>query len=450
MSKQILYNAMDNYYKARAGSASDALFKSVGTIAGLATVYFNEQRKKAQKKFEQFDVSEIPTATALWNAPSQKLWVNELTSMNNEMNRLMKRPNKNAAEIMQVWKKYENLKGYINKMPGFVTEAKANMGEGEGGSNYSMASNDNYINQIINEDYQIYKYAVGEYMIRLLTDTPDDQLTEYEGTLDDFQDMIFLERKDIGDNVVSIIDKIVKNDRSYEDGELQQTLSDITADKKTLSSAFWDDIFQLTSGPFDSTTLAGQFAFESGHDAAKMEEYRVSSSVFRNLDPEEQKQRLDEMSMYVRGKLSLLSTSRWQNNQKKKKGGSGSTTGDATKTLYFDGRPMETFKEKYKSVTVNRVDYSPRVINNLLEKIESKYREPGSEISFKWGNDYYIHDGQNWISSGRLNKKRKRWDVVGTDTQLLDSLGFGDYLGMASGGGSTGGGGEFDNMGFGE
>ena len=109
MSKQLLYNAMNEYYKSRAGSASDALFKSTGTIAGLATVYFNEQRKKAQKKYAQFDVSEVPTATALWNAPSQQLWVNELTSMNNEMNRLMKRPDKNAAQIMQLWKQYENL-----------------------------------------------------------------------------------------------------------------------------------------------------------------------------------------------------------------------------------------------------------------------------------------------------------------------------------------------------
>ena len=114
----------------------------------------------------------------------------------------MKRPDKNAAQIMDLWKKYENLKGYINKMPGFISEAKANANNGEGTSNYSMASNDNYINQIVNEQYQVYKNDVGEYMIRLLTDTPDDQLTPYEGTLDDFQDMIFLERKDIGDNVV--------------------------------------------------------------------------------------------------------------------------------------------------------------------------------------------------------------------------------------------------------
>ena len=448
MSKQLLYNAMNEYYKSRAGSASDALFKSVGTVTGLATVYFNEQRKKAQKKYAQFDVSEVPTATALWNSPSRQLWVNELTGMNNEMNKLMKRPDKNAAQIMDLWKHYENLKGYINKMPGFISEAKANANNGEGTSNYSMASNDNYINQIVNEQYQVYKNDAGEYMIKLLTDTPDVQLTPYEGTLDDFQDMIFLERKDIGDNVVSIINKIVKNDRAYEDGELQQTISDITADKQILSSAFWDDIFQLTSGPFKSTTLASEFAMESGYDADKMQEYRVSSAIFRNLKPEEQQQRLDEISMYVRGKLSLLATARWQNNLKPEKTGKGS----GTATLYFDGKPMETLSEKYKTVDIGRGSYNPRVINNLLRKIESKYVEPGTDgISFKWGNNFYLYDGQNWRTSGRSGKKRRRWEVVGTDTQLLDSLGFGDYLGMSTGGGGTTGstgGGEFDNMGF--
>ena len=447
MSKQLLYNAMNEYYKSRAGSASDALFKSVGTVTGLATVYFNEQRKKAQKKYAQFDVSQVPTATALWNGSSQQLWVDELTGMNNEMNRLMKKPDKNAAKIMQLYKQYENVKTYINKMPGFVAEAKANANDGDGTSNYSMASNDNHINQIINENYEVFKDEAGQYMIRLLTDTPDDQLTTYEGTLDDFQDMIFLERKDVGDNVVSIINKIVKNDRAYEDGELQQTISDITSDKQVLSSAFWDDIFQLTSGPFQSTTLASEFAMESGYDGDKMQEYRVSSAIFRNLKPEEQQQRLDEMSMYVRGKLTLLSTSRWQNNLKPEKTG----TGSGTTTLYFDGRSMETFPEKYKSVDIGRGSYDPKIINNLLRKIESKYVEPGTDgISFKWGNDFYLYDGQNWRTSSRSGKKRKKWEVVGTDTQLLDSLGFGGYLGMSTGGGGSNitGGGEFDNMGF--
>ena len=152
-------------------------------------------------------------------------------------------------------------------MPTFFTEAKANAGDGEENREYSAGSSDNYINQIVNETYDVYKNDRGEYMIRLFTDTSDGQLVDYEGTLDDFDEMIFLERKDLGDNVVNIMNDMTKK-KVYEDGALQQSISEIIGKKESLLSAFWDDIFQLTSGPFNSTTLSGQFAADNGFDEA--------------------------------------------------------------------------------------------------------------------------------------------------------------------------------------
>ena len=54
MSK--LYEAMSSYYKARAGSASGVAFEAAGQIAGLASAYFIETRKRANEKLKEFDV----------------------------------------------------------------------------------------------------------------------------------------------------------------------------------------------------------------------------------------------------------------------------------------------------------------------------------------------------------------------------------------------------------
>jgi len=442
MSK--LYEAMSSYYKARAGSASGVAFEAAGKIAGLAAGYFIETRKRANEKLKEFDVTATPKSLSLWNSSGMDYYSNKLDVLNDRMNKARRNPKKNKTEIMNIYKEYEQVKTQINKLPGFMNEAKENDG------NYSRASSDKYISQVVSENYEVYENDEGKTMIRLFTDTPDGELINYDGTLDDFDDMIFLERKDVGDNVVKIIDKITKNQQAYEDGELQQALSDIVSDKEILSSAFWDDIFQLTSGPFNATTLADQFASDAGYDASKMEEYKISSSIFNSLEPEVQQERLTEMQRYVFNKINLLSQSRYQNNLKPKKGAKGTTPSEV---IQFDSGNIELFKEKYKTVDVGGTEMSPIIANNLLKKIKAKYVDPGSEfgISFEHNGMFYKWDGTSWRSSSNASRKARKWDTY-TETELLDELGFGPYMGMSSGGGSQStnvpqGGGRYDNTG---
>lgn len=441
-----LYKAMSDYYQARAGSASGMAFEAAGQIAGLASAYFVETRKRANEKLKEFDVTATPKSLSLWNSSGMDYYSNKLDVLNDRMNKARKNPKKNKTEIMNIYKEYEAVKTSINKLPGFMDEAKNNAD----GDNYSRASSDKYINQVISENYEVYENDEGKTMIKLFTDTPDGQLTSFDGTLDDFDDMIFLERKDVGDNIVKIIDKIVKNQENYEDGELQQALGDIVGDKEVLSSAFWDDIFQLTSGPFNTTTLADQFALEAGYDASKMDEYKISSAIFNSLDPETQGERLNEMQRYVFDKVNMLSRGRYQSNLKPKKGAKGTMPSE---TIDFEGGSIELFKEKYKTVDVGGTEMSPIIANNLLRKIEAKYVDPGSEfgVSFEHNGGYYKWDGQDWrVTFNRRHlSKPKKWDVY-TETQVLDELGFGAYMGMSSGGGSQStnvpqGGGRYDN-----
>ena len=227
MANKALIDAMGEYYKARAGDATKAVAEGIAGIATVAGLYFGHQRKKANERLKDFDVSQIPAALQLWSPSATKFWSGELDIMNKEMNRLKRRPKKNITEIMQLDKEYERIKTIINKMPSFFTEAKANSGDGEQKSGeYSLASSDQYVNQIINEQYGLYKNVNGEYMIKLYTDTEDGRLTDYEGTIEEFDDQIFLKRSDLGDKIVGIIDNIIKKD-VYEDGELRQTLTEV-------------------------------------------------------------------------------------------------------------------------------------------------------------------------------------------------------------------------------
>ena len=347
MANKALIDAMGEYYKARAGSGGivgQAISGGIANIATAAGLYFGHQRKKAQERLKGFDVSEIPTALQLWNPASVEVFSADLAYLNKEMNKAKRNPKKNMTTIMEISKEYERIKKVINKMPSFFTDAKANSGDGtEKDSEYSLGSSDAYVNQIINENYTLYKNDDNEYMIRLFTDTEDGRLIDYEGTLTEFDDMIFLERKDLGDRIVGIIDEIVKKD-VYEDGLLQQNLTDILKNKQNLLSAFHDDIFQLTSGPFQATTLSHQFALDNNFDETKMKEYLPHSAEFRALSPEDQTVRINEIRQYIFEKVNILSQSRFENVQNAKIAKSRRSSVSKTAPL-GSGLGIKNFKE---------------------------------------------------------------------------------------------------------
>ena len=405
MSK-ILHDAMGDYYKARAGSHHGVLMKELTNLSSLAGLYFAESRKKALKRLENFDVSTIPKSLQLWNASGVDMFSEEFNELNRRMDKAKRRPNKNTSEIMAIQKEYEKVLSVVNKMPSFFTEAKANAGDGEENREYSAGSSDNYINQIVNETYDIYKNDRGEYMIRLFTDTADGELVDYEGTLEDFDDMIFLERKDLGDGVVNIMNDMTKK-KVYEAGALQQSISEIIGKKESLLSAFWDDIFQLTSGPFNSTTLSGQFAADNGFDEAKMNEYKIHTAEHRNLSTEEQGDRLNEMAMYVHEKLNILSQTRWQNYQS-----ATGTKGGKTKIEETSALGIQKFKEETTPVKLGGGAYSvlPRLINITLDKLES---QDGQVVS-GWDGSYYRFFNGQWhegdAAAARWPRRQKKVD----------------------------------------
>ena len=80
MSK-ILHDAMGDYYKARAGSHHGVLMKEISNLSNLAGLYFAESRKKALKRLEQFDVSEVPKSLQLWNTSGMELFTNEFNEI---------------------------------------------------------------------------------------------------------------------------------------------------------------------------------------------------------------------------------------------------------------------------------------------------------------------------------------------------------------------------------
>ena len=411
MANKALIDAMGEYYKARAGDATKAVAEGIAGIATVAGLYFGHQRKKANERLKDFDVSQIPAALQLWSPSATKFWSGELDIMNKEMNRLKRRPKKNITEIMQLDKEYERIKTIINKMPSFFTEAKANSGDGEQKSGeYSLASSDQYVNQIINEQYGLYKNVNGEYMIKLYTDTEDGRLTDYEGTIEEFDDQIFLKRSDLGDKIVGIIDNIIKKD-VYEDGELRQTLTDVIKNKQNLLSAFHDDIFQLTSGPFNSTTLAHQFASENGFDETKMKEYLPHSAEFRNLTPELQTERINEMREYVYQKVNVLSQYRFENNKAAEIAKSQRSKSGSSKQPLGSVLGIQKFKDLSTPVKLGGGEYSvlPRRINVTLDKIAAQ--EEGQVIQ-GWNGEYYMfHDGKWLIGesiSGKRTKKKNR------------------------------------------
>ena len=95
-----LYKAMSDYYQARAGSASGMAFEAAGQIAGLASAYFVETRKRANEKLKEFDVTATPKSLSLWNSSGMDYYSNKLDVLNDRMNKARKNPKKNKTEIM--------------------------------------------------------------------------------------------------------------------------------------------------------------------------------------------------------------------------------------------------------------------------------------------------------------------------------------------------------------